>query len=474
MKRKISLFLILTLLLAMLPARVYAAGTLKYGMNGENVKKVQTRLSELEYYFGNINGKFNRQTENAVKKFQAANGLKVTGEVNAETRKKLESGSALSRSQAEARKKGTGQSAKPQATVKPQTTAKPKATVKPQATAAPGQGSGTLKYGTTNADVKAAQERLKELGYFTETADGKYDAGTREAVALFLKANGMTGNGNALTAAARKKLAASDAVSKSTYDATCAVGTGDTGYAVKLVQTRLRELGYYTGKVSGKYTSATAAAVKKFQSANGLTVTGNCDYNTRKVMNSDGAKAYRKAAATATPKATAAPTAAVKPTPTPAATKAPVQTTPAPAATTKPAPTPTQKPSDGRAEKIETVITAAQAQLGKPYIFATSGMKSFDCSGLTMYAFSLVGINLSHSARSQGYQNLTRLTAEQLERGDLMVFNTNTTDGDQADHVGIYLGNGTFIHASSARGMVYISTLAEYKKWFSWGLRLIK
>ena len=462
MKRQISLFLVLAMLLALLPVHGYAAGTLKYGMNGENVKKVQTRLHELEYYFGSINGKYNRQTENAVKKFQAANGLKVTGEVNAETRKKLESSSAVSRSQAEESKKT--------ATEKTDKETTPTAKPTPQPTK---KTTTALKYGTTNTDVKAMQARLKELGYFTGTADGKYDAETREAVALFQKANGLKVNGATASAETLKKLNDGTAVAKSTYDATCAVGSGDTGYAVKLVQTRLKELGYYNGTVNGKYGSSTAVAVKKFQNANKLTVTGNCDYNTRKALNSDSAVPYKKKAV-AKPTATPTPT-PKKPsaTPTPAATQAPAPATPAPVAPVTPTPTPTAKPEDARSEKIETVISAAQAQLGKPYIFGTSGMKSFDCSGLTMYCFSLVGIRLSHSARSQGYQNLTRLAADQLQRGDLMVFNTNSTDGDMADHVGIYLGNGTFIHASSARGMVYISTLAEYKKWFSWGLRLI-
>jgi len=435
MKRILSVVLILILMLAALPVQALAAGPLKYGSSGSDVKQVQERLKKLEYYHGNIDGKFTRQVENAVKLFQNMNGLKVTGQVNAETRKKMMSNSARPRNQ----KKPSSSATKPAPTAKPT----------PSPTASAG---GTLKYGMNNAAVKEMQKRLAVLGYFTDTADGKYDVQTREAVEKFQRANDLKVTGTA-DATTRRRMDSSSAVSLTEYYQICPVGSGDTGYAVKMVQGRLKELGYYTGSADGRYGATTVTAVKRFQDAHGLKVTGNCDYTTRKTMNSSSAKKYRPNA----PAASAKPEA-------PAVTQKPVQTPP-----------PASNPNAGQNsnQKIETVISAAQAQLGKPYVLGTAGMSSFDCSGLTRYCFGLVDVDLAHSAYTQGYQNLQRLDVSQLRRGDLVVFNTNTGDKDQADHVGIYLGNGTFIHASSSKRQVVISNLSDYSKSFSWGLRLL-
>ena len=65
-------------------------------------------------------------------------------------------------------------------------------------------------------------------------------------------------------------------------------------------------------------------------------------------------------------------------------------------------------------------------------------------------------------------------TIKELEAGDIVFFNTNKRDGDICDHSGLYIGEGNFIHCSSAKGKVIISTLEEgyYNEVFSWGRRI--
>jgi cell wall-associated NlpC family hydrolase len=126
---------------------------------------------------------------------------------------------------------------------------------------------------------------------------------------------------------------------------------------------------------------------------------------------------------------------------------------------------------------LEKVIALAVQQYGKPYVYATHGPDTFDCSGLTSYCFGTVaGVSLSRSAYGQGYDNRFQKieTIGALARGDVVCFNTVASDIDLSDHVGIYLGGGKFIHASSGAGKVIVSTLASgyYNRTFSWGLRV--
>ena len=97
------------------------------------------------------------------------------------------------------------------------------------------------------------------------------------------------------------------------------------------------------------------------------------------------------------------------------------------------------------------LLEEAQLHLDKKYVYATAGEKTFDCSGFTFYCFKQVyGIELLRSAREQGYYKAyTKIeTIEELLPGDLVCFNT-VEDKDLSDHVGIYMGDGNFIHASS-------------------------
>ena len=79
------------------------------------------------------------------------------------------------------------------------------------------------------------------------------------------------------------------------------------------------------------------------------------------------------------------------------------------------------------------------------------------------------------SPQSQGYDDrMPEIAYADLARGDLVCFDTVGNDSDLSDHVGIYLGEGYFIHASSSAGKVIVSSMKSgyYKNVFSWGRRV--
>lgn len=102
----------------------------------------------------------------------------------------------------------------------------------------------------------------------------------------------------------------------------------------------------------------------------------------------------------------------------------------------------------------QTAINAARAQLGKPYVYGASGPDSFDCSGLTMYAWGQAGVSLPHNAASQQGMG-TSVSRGNLAPGDLVFF------GSPAYHVAIYIGNGMIIQAPTSGDVVKISSLAS-------------
>ena len=135
-------------------------------------------------------------------------------------------------------------------------------------------------------------------------------------------------------------------------------------------------------------------------------------------------------------------------------------------------------PDMSKSETISFIIDVAESLKGKPYATDANPPSSFDCSRFVRYCFGLADISLPSTAKSQGYStSYDRINSTgDLKRGDVVVFNTNSSDSDLADHTGIYTGNGYFIHASSSAGKVIVSTLSSgyYKRTFSWGLRIIE
>lgn len=106
----------------------------------------------------------------------------------------------------------------------------------------------------------------------------------------------------------------------------------------------------------------------------------------------------------------------------------------------------------------EEVIAFGKQYLGCPYVYGGAGSSSFDCSGFTMYVYKQFGINLPHTATGQSKLGVYVDRAD-LQLGDLIIFNDAANAG--IGHVGIYIGDGNFIHASSGAGKVVITALSS-------------
>lgn len=200
-------------------------------------------------------------------------------------------------------------------------------TVKPQATIAvytsipktpaPGQSgsstakpttTGSLKRGSQGDEVREVQRLLRTLGYLSGSADGDFGEATEKAVIAFQRANKLEVDGK-VGSATLAKLKSKDAVTAKQASATGApvsetLKNGSQGTEVRVLQRRLRELGYYSGSVDGDFGSSTEAAVRAFQKANGLKVDGKAGAETMAVMNSASAINAVQANATKAPQGT--------------------------------------------------------------------------------------------------------------------------------------------------------------------------
>jgi peptidoglycan hydrolase-like protein with peptidoglycan-binding domain len=265
--------------------------SLQYGDNGDAVAQLQTRLTELKYYNGKISGNYREGTQAAIREFQEDFSLEATGIADVQTQDKLYA-----------------------------TKYHP------------------LEKGDTGDDVKTLQSRLTELGYYNGKISGKYLEGTYYAIHSFQNANGLTVTGIAdiktlellydvekalpkqaatptpapvpTPAPEQKTVEQASAGEAAATNASLNVEftkklqRGSTGSKVKQLQTRLTELGFYTGPISGNFMSKTRDAVNAFQQHNAMTVDGIVGKETwDMIFNSQDVSD-----ASATPKPTPVPT----------------------------------------------------------------------------------------------------------------------------------------------------------------------
>lgn len=183
---------------------------------------------------------------------------------------------------------------------------------------------------------------------------------------------------------------------------------GDDGQEVLAIQKRLVELSYTINNIDGDFGPETETAIKRFQADKGLEVDGIVgDETYRALMNKE-------------------------------------------------------IPPNRSNSVVRNVMRAAYSVIGTPYVFGGTSPYGFDCSGFTQYAFARAGVYLPRMADSQFYYG-RRISMEQIRPGDLIFY---TTYEPGASHVGIYVGNGNFIHAGSSTGVTVAAAFTGY-----WGAR---
>ncbi len=96
------------------------------------------------------------------------------------------------------------------------------------------------------------------------------------------------------------------------------------------------------------------------------------------------------------------------------------------------------------------IVQSATQTLGSPYRYGGTTVNGFDCSGLTRHVYQAAGLNIPRTAAQQRDRSKTIHSYSNLLPGDLIFFKT----GRKTNHVGIFMGNGQFIHASTGKKRV--------------------
>ena len=177
---------------------------------------------------------------------------------------------------------------------------------------------------------------------------------------------------------------------------------------VSKLQTKLREYGYYNDVIDGRFGANTLAAVVQFQLDSGMQPDGVVSGTTWEAL-----KNFRGASSISRGKI------------------------------------------DQR--KAEMIISLGKQYLGVPYVWAGRSPGGFDCSGFIYYIYNQFGISLPRMADGQ-FEVGIPVGRQELQPGDLVFFSTYEPG---PSHVGIYLGNEQFLHASSGAGYVTITPMAN-------------
>lgn len=265
-------------------------------------------------------------------------------------------------------------------------------------------GDITLRPGMTHTDIAELQQKLDVLGYFDYYEyTNYYGTKTEAAVRKFqeeygLKVDGIAGSQTISYIEAKVKQIQLVKEKEEKEKKQAAS-----------IQQDLKSLGLYTGDITSTIDEATKEAIKAFQEKEGLNVTGEADTNTIARLN-------------------------------------------------ELFPKPVEEEKNTNLVSSRAFVDFTRNYLGKPYVYGASSGKAFDCSGFTTYVMKNYGINLERTA-SQQFKKGTPVAKENLKPGDLVFFSSR---GKTIGHVGIYIGDHKFIHASSSKKKVVISDLRTY------------
>ena len=256
--------------LANIPAPTPQPGAEKYtelknGSEGAAVTALQSALAELGYLEEeDVDGKFGAKTEEALKLFQKRNGLTRDGIASQDLQLKLY-----------------------------EDTPKDTRGYRQYVRTVPPVAGAVIREKSKGEPVTKLQTRLKELGYYKGELTGVCDEDTVAAIKLFEGKHGLVADGE-MSAADQQVLYGATAMEASVVvtpsptptvkPPTKTLRPGDKDDEVKLLQQRLKDLGYYTGNITGVYNTATTEAVKAFQKKSSLEQDGILGPITRTVL----------------------------------------------------------------------------------------------------------------------------------------------------------------------------------------------
>lgn len=243
-------------------AAFFAGGAAETEMTGEQIWQLEQALYKLGYHSAECDMRLDEETQRAIRNFQIANELEVTGEPDDETVRQINSDKAISE------------------------------TDYLEALAKKSAESRELKLGSSGSSVSALQKKLKALGYYSNGSDGEFGEGTKAAVMRFQMANGLEQTG-IVDASTRLRLDDDSPISFSAFLEASSASPGQSGAAVHALQKRLLALGYYDGACTGSFGDETQQAVSQFQRFNELEETGSVDATTCEKLYSDSAIALR-------------------------------------------------------------------------------------------------------------------------------------------------------------------------------------
>ncbi len=255
-----------------------SALALQVGDRGPSVKNLQHQLRNAGFYQATITQVYDKTTEDAVRNFQKATGLRVDGIAGPNTLEKLN---------------GWRSSSTNRQTKKPQTVATTTRSTSKTVPTTTRKQTTTSKYivrGSEGENVRILQERLRVAGYYYGNATGVFGPITEEAVKNFQKAYNLGVDGIVGPAT----LAKLPPMGVGGNEETPQIRTnkdnlrlGDRGEAVRVLQAQLIKAGYLQGEPNGYYGAYTADAIKRFQANNYLAASGIAGPTTRaKLYNS--------------------------------------------------------------------------------------------------------------------------------------------------------------------------------------------
>lgn len=281
-----------------------------------------------------------------------------------------------------------------------------------------------LSYGEKSDVVLACQKRLKELGYLTTDPDGSFGNDTAMAIKQFQSRNDLVVDGY-LGPSTKIALEGSSALPNG-------MTLGERGDSVHRVQELLNKYGYLSASnVTGYYGEVTEKAVKTFQSSNGLSADGSVGMRTMAKLTGKDVKKYSSGS-----KSSSGGSSSKK--------------------NNSGGSSGGGSQSSGGGSGVNALISAAKSKLGSPYVYGAKGSNSFDCSGFVYWCLRQAGVKQSYLT-SSGWRNVGKYTKitnfGSIQAGDIVVVN---------GHVGIALGGGQVIDASSSHGRVIQRSLSSW------------